>query len=172
MRVVVSRDDVEIICRVLPVPSCYLFVFSKEAATMTKMTGPELESVLYAHFPEMERLYHVEQVADHFLQLRLTCRPHHLRLGGTVSGPTLMAVADTAMYLALMAMIGPVASAVTTNLNINFLRKPAPVDVIAKANLLKLGRRLAVGEVTMYSDNDPQPVAHATVTYAIPSERQ
>ena len=138
---------------------------------MTKMTAQELEAFLYSHFPEMdERLFRVEQVTDHFAQIRMKYHPHHLRPGGTISGPTLMMLADTAMYLVLLAMIGPVALAVTTNLNINFLRKPAPRDVIAKASLLKLGKRLAVGEVTMYSDNDRQPVAHATVTYSIPAE--
>jgi len=79
-----------------------------------------------------------------------------------------MTLADTAMYIALLAMIGPVGLAVTTNLNINFLRKPAQADVIARARLLKLGKRLAVGDVTMYSDGDTEPVAHATVTYSIP----
>jgi uncharacterized protein (TIGR00369 family) len=82
-----------------------------------------------------------------------------------------MTLADLAMYMAVLAMIGPVALAVTTNLNINFLRKPGQADVIAEARLLKLGKRLAVGEVTMYSEGDPEPVAHATVTYSIPPER-
>jgi acyl-coenzyme A thioesterase PaaI-like protein len=70
--------------------------------------------------------------------------------------------------LAILAMLGPVALAVTTNLNISFLRRPAQVDVIAHARLLKLGKRLAVGDVIMYSEGDPEPVAHATVTYSIP----
>lgn len=83
-----------------------------------------------------------------------------------------MTLADTAMYIAVLAMIGPVALAVTTNLNINFLRKPSQADVIAQARLLKLGKRLAVGDVTMYSDGDAEPVAHATVTYSIPSGRE
>jgi uncharacterized protein (TIGR00369 family) len=82
-----------------------------------------------------------------------------------------MALADTATYVALLGMIGPVALAVTTNLNINFLRKPAQADVIAECKLLKLGKRLAIGEVTMYSDGDTEPVAHATVTYSIPPEK-
>jgi uncharacterized protein (TIGR00369 family) len=81
-----------------------------------------------------------------------------------------MLLSDTAMYLALLGMIGPVALAVTTNLNINFLRKPEQADVVAECKLLKLGKRLAVGEVTMYSEGDPAPVAHATVTYSIPQQ--
>ena len=85
-----------------------------------------------------------------------------------MSGPSLMMLADMAMYMALLGMIGPVALAVTTNLNINFLRKPPRADVIAECRLLKLGKRIAVGEVTMYSAEDPEPVAHATVSYSIP----
>ena len=79
-----------------------------------------------------------------------------------------MALADLAMYVTVLAMIGPVALAVTTNLNINFLRKPPKGDVIGECRLLKLGKRLAVGEVIMNSDGDPELVAHATVTYSIP----
>jgi uncharacterized protein (TIGR00369 family) len=139
---------------------------------MAKMTAPELEAFLYSHFPEMdERLFRIEQVEDNFAQVRMMYHPRHLRPGGTISGPALMTLADTAMYMVLLAMIGPVGLAVTTNLNINFLRKPAPRDVVAKANLLKLGKRLAVGEVTMYSEEEAQPVAHATVSYSIPAER-
>ena len=82
-----------------------------------------------------------------------------------------MTLADMAMYMAVLGMIGPVALAVTTNLNINFLRKPAQTDVIGECRILKLGKRLAVGEVTMYSEGDAEPVAHATVTYSIPVDR-
>ena len=83
----------------------------------------------------------------------------------------MMAMADNATYTVLLAMIGPVALAVTTSLNINFLRKPAPGDLIAEATLLKLGRRLAVGEVTLSSDDVTGPVAHSTVTYSMLSRR-
>jgi acyl-coenzyme A thioesterase PaaI-like protein len=93
-----------------------------------------------------------------------------LRPGGTVSGPTLMAMADFAMYVVLLSAIGPVGLAVTTNLNINFLRKGLPgQDVLAAARLLKLGRRLAVGEVNLLSGTSPDPIAHATSTYSIPN---
>ena len=137
---------------------------------MTKMSAEELEAFLYSHFPETaERRFRVEKVDERFAQVRLLYHDRHLRPGGTISGPSLMTLADTAMYIAVLAMIGPVALAVTTNLNINFLRKPAQADVIAQAKLLKLGKRLAVGEVSMYSDGDTEPVAHATVTYSIPA---
>ena len=138
---------------------------------MPRMTAEELEQFLYSHFPDSaHRAFAVERVDDMFAKVRLRYDRRHLRPGGTISGPSLMLLSDTAMYLALLGMIGPVALAVTTNLNINFLRKPEQTDVIAECKLLKLGKRLAVGEVTMYSEGDPAPVAHATVTYSIPPE--
>ena len=82
-----------------------------------------------------------------------------------------MTLADMATYFAVLSMIGPVALAVTTSLNINFLRKPAQVDVIAECRLLKLGARLAVGDVLMFSEGELEPVAQATVTYSIPPTR-
>jgi len=139
---------------------------------MPKMSAEELEQFLYSHFPDSaHRAFKVERVEDMFASVRLTFDKRHLRPGGTISGPSLMMLTDTTMYIALLGMIGPIALAVTTNLNINFLRKPAQADVIAECKLLKLGKRLAVGEVTMYSEGDPEPVAHATVTYSIPPNR-
>jgi len=139
---------------------------------MARMTAEELEQFLYSHFPDTaHRAFRVERIDEMFAQIRLKFDRGHLRPGGTISGPSLMLLSDTAMYLALLGMIGPVALAVTTNLNINFLRKPQQSDVIAECKLLKLGKRLAVGEVTMFSEGDPEPVAHATVTYSIPPER-
>jgi len=91
-----------------------------------------------------------------------------LRPGGTIAGPVLMAVADYAMYAAVLSAIGEIALAVTTNLNINFLRKPGPRDVLAEARLLKLGKRLAVCEVSLRSEGDDDLVAHVTGTYSIP----
>ena len=91
-----------------------------------------------------------------------------LRPGGTISGPTMMALTDFAMYVAVLASIGPVPLAVTTNLNINFLRRPAQRDLIAEANLIKLGKRLAVGEVGVTVEGEDELVAHAVGTYSIP----
>lgn len=134
-----------------------------------KMSADELDQFLHAHFPEMESgAFSVEEVGEMTARVRMRFDDRHLRPGGTVSGPSLMALADTAMYIALLAMIGPVALAVTSSLNIHFLRKPRKVDCIAEARLLKLGRRLAVGEVLIYSDGQAEPVAHSTVTYSIP----
>ena len=140
---------------------------------MPKMTVEELEAFYARLFPQMDRhRFKIEEVRDGGVRIRLPYHDLYLRPGGTISGPALMTLADGAMYSLLLATIGPVPLAVTTNLNINFLRKPAPVDVIAKAELLKLGRRLAVGSVTMFSDGDDEPVAHATVTYSIPPQRE
>jgi uncharacterized protein (TIGR00369 family) len=95
-----------------------------------------------------------------------------LRPGGTISGPTMMGLTDFAMYVAVLASIGPVPLAVTTNLNINFLRKPARRDLIAECRLIKLGKRLAVGDVQIYSEGEDEMVAHATSTYSIPPPEQ
>jgi len=101
-------------------------------------------------------------------RVRRTFNPRSLRPGGTISGPTMMGLTDFAMYVAILASIGPVPLAVTTNLNINFLRKPAQRDLIAEVRLIKLGKRLAVGDVAIYSDGEEDMVAHATSTYSIP----
>ena len=138
---------------------------------MPRMSVEELEQFLDSHFSDMaQRAVSVERVDEKYAQVRLRYDDRHLRPGGTISGPSLMMLADMAMYMALLGMIGPVALAVTTNLNINFLRKPAQADVIGECKLLKLGKRLAVGEVTMFSDGNAEPVAHATVTYSIPTD--
>lgn len=137
------------------------------------MTAAEIEAFLEDHFPQaLELGAHIESIEPGRLTLRLAVADAHLRPGGTVSGPAMMTLADTAFYLLVLSMIGPVALTVTTHLSIDFLRRPAPEDVSAEAEMLKLGRRLAVGRVTMRSVSDPRPIAHATVTYAIPPERE
>ncbi len=103
--------------------------------------------------------------------LRLPFDDGMLRPGGTVSGPTMMALADATMYAVVLGAIGIVKLAVTTSFNINFLHRPGPADLMAEGRLLKLGRRLAVIEVTLHSDGHDEPVAHATGTYSIPPER-
>ena len=136
---------------------------------MPVMTAEELENFLYSHFPERKaRPFRVEKAGDRFAVVRLVFHDSQLRPGGTISGPALMKLADTDMFVVLLSEIGPVELAVTTNLNINFLRKPGRVDLLAEARLLKLGKRLAVGDVLMYSEGEREPVAHATVTYSVP----
>ena len=101
-------------------------------------------------------------------RIRRAFNERFLRPGGTISGPTMMGMTDFAMYVAILASIGPVPLAVTTSLNINFLRKPEQRDLVAEARLIKLGKRLAVGEVEIYSDGEEEMVSHATATYSIP----
>ena len=139
---------------------------------MIRMTAAEIDAFLHRDFPQIDRNgYQVEEVRDRFARVRLPFHDDHLRPGGTVSGPALMALADMATYVVVLAMIGEVPLAVTTSLNINFMRRPRPADVIAEARLLKLGKRLAVGDVAMYSDGEAEMVAHATLTYSIPETR-
>ena len=139
-----------------------------------KMSVAELEQFLRAEFPQSfgSGDTRIESADGETCLLRQRYNDGMLRPGGTVSGPTLMALADCAMYVVLLSAIGPVGLAVTTNLNINFLRKGlAGQDVLAAAKILKLGKRLAVGEVTLLSGNSPDPIAHVTATYSIPAKQ-
>jgi len=136
---------------------------------MTQMTVDEIRRFLAEHFPQGADYGDVDAVYPLGARMRLTPGQAHLRPGGTISGPVMMALADVALYVALLGEIGPVPLAVTTNLNINFLQRPKPAtDLVAEAKLLKVGRRLAVGEVSLYSDGEELPVAHVTATYSIP----
>lgn len=140
----------------------------------TRMTISEIERYLDQVFPQLHyggRTYFIEEVGPLSARMRCDYHERHLRPGGTISGPTMMALADLALYVAILAQIGPVGLAVTTSLNYNFLRKPGPVALIAEARLLKLGKRLAVGEVGLFSQGEAEMVCHATGTYSIPAER-
>jgi uncharacterized protein (TIGR00369 family) len=134
----------------------------------------ELEQFLAAEFSQV---FHpgsglvIEEVEYGGSRVRQAYREDFIRPGGTISGPTMMALADFAMYLAVLASIGRVPLAVTTNLTINFLRRPEPADLIAEAKLMKLGRRLAVGDIAIRSMGQPGLVAHATATYSIPHQQ-
>lgn len=134
-----------------------------------KMTREDLEQFIKEVFPQVAADFTVEDVAPMEITMRLNVGERHLRPGGTVSGPSMFGLADVAIYLAIMAMIGPKALAVTTNASFDFMRKPAAgVDLIAKCRLLKLGRVLAVGDVLLYSEGMAEPVARASMTYSIP----
>jgi uncharacterized protein (TIGR00369 family) len=138
---------------------------------VAKMSVAELEAFLVREFPQSfgSGDTRIESADGESCLLRQRFNDRMLRPGGTISGPTLMALADCAMYVVLLSAIGPVGLAVTTNLNINFLRKGAPgQDVLAAARILKLGKRLAVGEVNLLSGASPDPIAHVTATYSIP----
>ena len=139
---------------------------------IAKMSVAELARFLHAEFPQAFSGgdISIESADGASCLLRQRYSDRMLRPGGTISGPTLMGLADCAMYVVLLSAIGPVGLAVTTSLNINFLRKGLPgQDVLAAARLLKLGRRLAVGEVNLLSGTSPDPIAHATSTYSIPN---
>jgi uncharacterized protein (TIGR00369 family) len=137
--------------------------------TVMQMTVAELQAFLARDFGQVAEDFRVESADAERLALRLIVQDRHLRPGGTVSGPAIFALADVAMYLAILARIGPVALAVTTNCAIDFMRKPAAgVDLLAEARILKLGRVLAVGDVLIFSEGQDQPMARAGVTYSIP----
>ncbi|MDO5647640.1 PaaI family thioesterase [Paracoccus sp. (in: a-proteobacteria)] len=133
------------------------------------MDASALNDFLARDFPQTAGQFVVQAVNDALLTMRMPVDDRNLRPGGTVSGPSMFALADVAVYCAVLARIGPVALAVTTNASIDFMRKPtAGRDLIAECRLLKLGRLLAVGDVLIWSQGDDQPVARASMTYAIP----
>jgi uncharacterized protein (TIGR00369 family) len=135
---------------------------------MLQMTAEELNDFLAGAF-DTERSYFIDELDEECLVARVPAEAVLLRPGGTVSGPTMMALADGAAYCQVLAHIGPVALAVTSSLNMTFLRKPQPAGLEAQARFLKLGRKLAVVEVQIRSDGSPDLVSQAIVTYAIPS---
>ncbi len=140
---------------------------------MPKLNASELEELIIQGFPDLrDDAWRIEAVDENYVRVRMPYHRSNLRPGGTISGPALMELSDVAMYAAVLAMIGPVMLAVTTSLNINFMRKAEQVDVIGECRLLKLGSRLAVGEVAMHADGDDALVAHATLTYSIPPKDQ
>ncbi|MDA0705003.1 MAG: PaaI family thioesterase [Proteobacteria bacterium] len=114
--------------------------------------------------------FRVESLTRGRAVVRLPASDRHLRPGGTVSGPAMMALADFTMYAVTLSEVGRVLLAVTTSLNINFLRRPKPGDVVAEGRTLKAGRRLVVLEVDVFSDGVEEPVAHVTGTYSVPPE--
>lgn len=144
-------------------------------APVQKMNLADLSTFLAREFPQAfgpQGAHRVEAVGPGTARVRLTASERHLRPGGTVSGPAMMELADAAIYVAILGAIGPKALAVTTNLSINFLRKPAPGDIIADCRLLKLGKRLAVAEAEIRAEGSEEMVAHCVATYSIPPDRE
>jgi uncharacterized protein (TIGR00369 family) len=133
-----------------------------------KMDATSLSAFLAREFAQVAEDFVIEELGEE-LVVRLRVSADHLRPGGTVSGPNMFALADVGIYLAILARIGPVALAVTTNASMDFMRKPeAGRDLIARVRILKLGRVLAVGDVLIFSEGDARPVARAAMTYSIP----
>lgn len=138
-----------------------------------QMDVQELETWMGQIFPQVAEDFRVERLEGDETDLRLVVGERHLRPGGTVSGPSMFALADCAMYAAILARLGKVALAVTTNCSIDFMRKPAAnTDLIGTARILKMGRALVVGDVLIYSEGDARPVARASLTYSIPPADQ
>jgi uncharacterized protein (TIGR00369 family) len=131
----------------------------------------EMEAYLDAIFPEIHeggRTLFIEAVGHGTCRVRMEHHPKNLRPGGTISGPAMMSLADFALYVAVLSVVGKVPLAVTTHLSINFLRKPGEGDLIAETRLLKAGKRLCVGEVTILPGEGGEAVAHVTGTYSVP----
>ncbi|MEM6955136.1 MAG: PaaI family thioesterase [Myxococcota bacterium] len=137
------------------------------------MGKADIEALILKVFPQAVGYAAITRLEPGALELTKTTDEGHLRPGGTVSGPVLMTLADTAAYFLILAHLGPVALAVTTNLSIDFLRKGDAGQLFARASLLKLGRRLALCQVGLYASaaNAEVHVAQATVTYSIPPEK-
>jgi uncharacterized protein (TIGR00369 family) len=135
------------------------------------LSAEEVAAFVDEVFPQLAGDYRILSVSPMSAVVTQAIDGRHLRPGGTVSGPTLFAIADFAFYVTVMAMIGREALTVTTTLTINFLRKPAEADLRAEARILKLGRTLATGDVLVFSEGVADPVAHAAVTYAVPPAR-
>lgn len=143
----------------------------KEHKHQIRMTAEEVTVFLEKAFPQIDaggRVIFIEDVVPMGARVRMAYHERLLRPGGTISGPSMFMLADVGVYAALLGMIGPVPLAVTTNLNINFLRKPAQRDMLADVRILKIGRRLAVAEASLTSEGEDAVVAHATTTYSIP----
>ncbi len=141
---------------------------------MPRISIEEIDQICEQSLPWAGMMgFEIAEIGKGTCRVRLPQSDRFLRPGGTVTGPALMSLADYAMYVAVLSRIGRVEMAVTTNLNCNFLRRPKPGAVIAECRLIKLGKRLAYGEVSLYSEGDEAdgPVAHVTATYSIPPER-
>lgn len=136
-----------------------------------RITAEEFQALASQGIPFVAQLnWRIERFRAGDVAVRLPYSDLLLRPGGTICGPALMALADVTLYGLVLSLIGRVELAVTTNLNVHFLSRPGTRDVIAEGRILKLGRRLAVGEVIMRSEGEPQPVCHVIGTYAIPPE--
>lgn len=137
-----------------------------------RLNAEEVSDYVHTVFSEADRYnWSVEEVSDGAISVKIITSKSDTRPGGTVSGPTMFALADLAAYLLILSHIGKVGLAVTTNLNINFLNKPEPGTLYAEGKLLKLGKRLAVCEISIFSADKADLVAHATATYSIPPKK-
>lgn len=138
------------------------------------MSVGEIDQLLTKEFPQGYFPgcgFVIEQVSYGEARVRRVFDESIVRPGGTLSGAKMMELADFAMYVAVFSAYGALPMAVTTNLSVNFLRKPEKTDLTADVRLMKVGKRLAVGEVSIFSEGSDEPVAHVTATYSIPQNR-
>lgn len=136
------------------------------------LTASDIQHIIHGGLPAAaETGLSIDEVTADHVVARYPFRSNSVRPGGTLSGPTMMGLADAAMYAAIMARLGRVEMAVTSNLNINFLSKPGQADLVAKARVLRMGSRLAFLEVEIYSLGSDEMVAHVTGSYALPVAR-
>jgi uncharacterized protein (TIGR00369 family) len=138
-----------------------------ECPAVPLVNAEELTDFMRAAFPGQELTWEIGDVTDEGLVVRCPVRSEQSRPGGTLSGPALMSFADGAAYVTVLARIGLQALAVTTNLNINFLRRPKLETVRVDTHLLRIGRTSAVVETTLFTDGEHDPIAHAVVTYSL-----
>lgn len=133
------------------------------------ISAEEFEAAIRFGIPIMNQFsFRMECLEAGYARMRMQFDERHIRPGGTISGPLLVMVADAALYAMVMSVLGMELLAVTSNLNIHFLRKPSPVDVIGEATMIRKGRRNIVGQVMLYSDGEAEPIAHVTGSYAVP----
>ena len=134
------------------------------------MSKIEIEQFLKKEFPQVSQNFKILTLDAGSISMLMNITNEHLRPGGTVSGPTMFLLADVSFYLATLSLIGPKSLTVTTNCSINFLRKPSEENLISETRVLKIGKTLSVGDVLIYSKGNKNPVAHASLTYAIPKD--
>jgi len=133
------------------------------------LNAKQVQTLIRAWVPMAEDIdLRIEEVREGYARIRIPFQEKSIRPGGTVSGPTMMAAGDTAMYAAILGTLGEVSMAVTSNLNINFLQRPDPCDLIAEGTILKLGKRMAFCEVGVRSEGSDELVAHVTGSYSLP----
>ena len=136
---------------------------------MSKVTAEQFETLVREGVPLAAQLEpRAIRLEPGIAHIRIPFKPELVRPGGTVAGPIVMALADIAIYAAVMTRLGPVEQAVTTHLSVAFMRRPAPMPLVAEGRLLKLGRRLAFGHVVVFNEGLAEPVADASVTYSVP----
>jgi len=135
---------------------------------------PAITAFLRREFPQLfiqGEMFSVTEIGAGTCRMRMAYHESQLRPGGTISGPAMMQLADVSIWVALLGAIGAVPLAVTTNLSINFLRKPEPRALVSTCRMMKIGKSLAVGEASLTSEGSDEVVAHAVATYAIPPQK-